>query len=81
MQITVQLSQLAYIPDPPRSVKILSNESLPRPAAEEMCGAGDFNKDICGEKKKEGEGEKPVGVKQGVTLSPNITEIVSKVDI
>ena len=46
-----------------------------------MCGAGDFNKDICGKKIKEGEGGKPVGVKQGVTLSPNITEIVSKVDI
>lgn len=78
MQITVQLSQLAYVPDPPRSVKILSNETLPRPAAGEMCKEGGFNRDICGTKKTEGEGEiKPVGVKQGVTLSPNTTERVS----
>ena len=73
----MKVSQLAFIPDPSAGVKISSGGFLPGPAARGMCNKDLFNRDLCGEKKQEGEGEvPPEGVKQGVTISPNISERV-----
>ena len=66
----MRLQQLVFVPDPP------SGDA----AAEEMCEKR-FDRDQCGTKKIEENINKDnlliQGVKQGGTLSPNITEIVS----
>lgn len=66
----MRVSQLVFVPDAPGEFK---------PAATEMCHERSFDIDQCGEKKKTDQDKElvPEGVKQGVTLSPNVTEIVS----
>lgn len=65
------MQQLVFVPDPPTGLA----------AAEQICEGRTFDFNECGEKKIEDKENKdnlrPEGVKQGVTLSPNVTEIVS----
>lgn len=69
------MSQLAFVPDPPADVKL---DNPVAPAAEGICDLGYFDINVCGTKQTHGNGDVlPEGVKQGVTLSPNVTDIVS----
>jgi len=72
----VQVSQLAYIPDPskPRVNPVMSG-------FEGMCD-GPFDINQCGEQNSEvvdpGKDIKVDGIRQGVTLSPDVAAIVSQ---
>lgn len=68
----MEISQLVFVPDPPNGVKL--DTPLP-PAAQGQCFNGSFDIDQCAPEVKPS--DPPKAFKQGVTLSPNVTALVS----